>query len=312
MAGVRQAAFGAALAALALSGCAGGDSPAPPQAAARAQTGAKTYTLAQKRLLEIVAAQNGLLDKMGRAERLSTLAASDLISEKKRVDSLWNEYFAGESRDAESYAIYGKYLRATSNPTIAYAAFLKADALDPSMASVKHQLAVYEAENGQFAKAYRHFSEALGLAPDNSVYLSQTAKFLMVARAELAASGGFDPAELDAKMLGCYRKWADASAPNSPAKWECAKAFYQVPSPDWGEALARWEDILENATISLERQTALANKARVLIELRRDAEAREILGKVDNPHLAADRKTLLDVIGAESPARTETTEKKNE
>lgn len=103
-----------------------------------------------------------LLDKMGRAERPSTLAASDLISEKKRVDSLWNEYFAGESRDAESYAIYGKYLRATSNPTIAYAAFLKADALDPSMASVKHQLAVYEAENGQFAKAYRHFSEALG------------------------------------------------------------------------------------------------------------------------------------------------------
>lgn len=59
-------------------------------------------------------------------------------------------------------------------------------------------------------------------------------------------------------------------------------------------------------------QTALANKARVLIELRRDAEAREILGKVDNPHLAADRKTLLDVIGAESPAKGTTTEDKSE
>lgn len=223
MAGIRQAAFGAALAALALSGCAGGDSPAPPQAAARAQTGAKTYTLAQKKLLEIVAAQNGLLDKMGRAERPSTLAASDLISEKKRVDSLWNEYFAGESRDAESYAIYGKYLRATSNPTIAYAAFLKADALDPSMASVKHQLAVYEAENGQFAKAYRHFSEALGLAPDNSVYLSQTAKFLMVARAELAASGASTRPSSTPKMLGCYRKWADASARIPPRNGSAQK-----------------------------------------------------------------------------------------
>lgn len=311
MANVRQAAFRAALAALALSGCAGGDPPAPPQAAARAQTGAKTYTLAQKRLLEIAAAQNGLLDKMRRAERLSTLSASDLISEKKRVDSLWNEYFAGESRDAESYAIYGKYLRATSNPAAAYAAFLKADSLDPSMASVKHQLAVYEGENGQFAKAYGHFWEALELEPDNAVYLSQTAKFLMIARAELAASGDFDPTSLDAKMLGCYRKWADASAPNSRARWECAKAFYQVSSPDWEEALARWEDILENATIGLERQTALANKARVLIELRRDAEAREILEKVDNPHLAGDREALLGIIGEAPTAKGKTTEGKS-
>lgn len=312
MAGWRQSAFGAAMAALALCGCAGAGDADPPRVSARAESAAQAYTLAQKKLLEIVSAQNGLLDRMRRAERPSAVASSDLISEKKRVDSLWNEYFAGASRDAESYAIYGKYLRATSDPTSAYAAFLKADGLDPSMASVKHQLAVYESENGQFARAYRHFSEALELEPDNAVYLSQTAKFLMAARSELAASGDFDPAALDAEMLDCYRRWAGASAPNSRAKWECAKAFYQVSAPDWNEALERWEDILENATIGLERQTALANKARVLIELRRDPEAREILGKIDNPHLADDKAALLGVIDAESAAKGETTESKSE
>ena len=174
---------------------------------------------------------------------------------------------------------------------------------------MKHQLAVYESENGQFPEAYAHFLDALKLEPENNVYISQTAKFLMVARTELAASGKFDIAQLDKKMLECYRKWADSSAPNSQAKWECAKAFYSVSHPDWEEALSRWEDIIKNSALELERQTALANKARVLIELRRDDQAREILAKVVNEHLAEDKAKLLGVIESDAKNKTQSESK---
>ena len=298
--------FAAAFASALLCGCAGSESGAKiPRAPATSQT----YTLSQKKLLEIVAAQNRFLEKIRGTKSLSVMKNSDLLSEKRRIDSLWNEYFTGEKRDAESFAIYGKYLRETSNSTAAYKAFLAADALDPTLASVKHQLAVYESENGQFPEAYAHFLDALKLEPENNVYISQTAKFLMVARTELAASGKFDIAQLDKKMLECYRKWADSSAPNSQAKWECAKAFYSVSHPDWEEALSRWEDIIKNSALELERQTALANKARVLIELRRDDQAREILAKVVNEHLAEDKAKLLGVIESDAKNKTQSESK---
>ena len=121
--------------------------------------------------------------------------------------------------------------------------------------------------------------------------------------------GKFDIAQLDKKMLECYRKWADSSAPNSQAKWECAKAFYSVSHPDWEEALSRWEDIIKNSALELERQTALANKARVLIELRRDDQAREILAKVVNEHLAEDKAKLLGVIESDAKNKTQSESK---
>ena len=270
------------------------------------RSNADSYTFAQKKLLEIAKEQNRFLEKLRNVSYLSTVVNSDLISEKKRLDSLWSAYFAGEERDAESYAIYGKFLRRTSDPTTAYRAFLKADSLDPTLASVKHQLAVYESENGQFKEAYGHFNAALALSPDNPTYLSQTAKFLMVARSELSESGDFDVAALDARMLECYRKWAELSPANSPARWEYAKAFYSVVKPDWNLALEVWRGVLADCTLSLERQTAMANIARVLIELRRDAEARALLEKVDNPFLADDKAKLLGVIDADAKQQTDT------
>ena len=182
---------------------------------------------------------------------------------------------------------------------------MKADSLDPTLASVKHQLAVYESENGQFKEAYGHFNAALALSPDNPTYLSQTAKFLMVARSELSESGDFDVAALDAQMLECYRKWAELSPANSPARWEYAKAFYSVEKPDWNLALEVWRGVFAESTLSLERQTATANIARVLIELRRDAEARALLEKVDNPFLADDKAKLLGVIDADAKQQTD-------
>ena len=256
-----------------------------------------SYTFAQKKLLEIAKEQNRFFEKLGSVSHLSTVVNSDLI---------WSAYFAGEERDAESYAIYGKFLRRTSDPTTAYRAFLKADSLDPTLASVKHQLAVYESENGQFKEAYGHFNAALALSPDNPTYLSQTAKFLMVARSELSESGDFDVAALDAQMLECYRKWAELSPANSPARWEYAKAFYSVEKPDWNLALEVWRGVFAESTLSLERQTAVANIARVLIELRRDAEARALLEKVDNPFLADDKAKLLGVIDADAKQQTDT------
>lgn len=260
----------------------------------------RSYSLSDKKLLDIISSQNKLFETIERSGRnaRAPMTSSDLISQKRRIDSLWKAYFAGESRNAEAYAIYGKYLRKCGDLAGAYAAFKKADSLDSTMASVKHQLAVYESEIAEYKLAYSNFSEAVKLAPNEKFYLRQRAKFLMVAKYRLVKMG-FDSEKLDREMLEDYRKTAELSKPNSQERWEYAKAFYSVGNPDWDLALSLWDNIIYSASILLEKQTALANKARVLIELRRDAEAEVILNSIDNEHLASDKALLMRVIDAE-------------
>ncbi|MFR6033422.1 MAG: hypothetical protein ACLUKN_09755 [Bacilli bacterium] len=58
--------------------------------------------------------------------------------------------------------------------------------------------------------------------------------------------------------------------------------------------MKQWDFVLENCVaFDVEKQTAMANKARVLIELNRDSEAEAILAKIDNPNLSDSKNALL-------------------
>ena len=101
-------------------------------------------------------------------------------------------------------------------------------------------------------------------------------------------------------MMESYRRAAQLEPENSALQWKYARAFYDAGRPDWNAALAQWNLVLSKfAPLNLDRQTALANKARVLIELRRDAQAREILEtQVGPPSLLADKRRLLEIINS--------------
>ncbi len=292
--------FLSAAACVFFGGCAS-DSSLPPEAAdasnpprAAENREVYSYTLSQKKLLEIIDQQKRFFDRVKSESRMSQ---SDALSLKNKLDSLWAEYMAQYPKDIDALILYGKYLRAVGEDELSYNQFLKADALNPDIAVVKQQLANYEAEHGLPKYAFDNISAAVALDPDNSVYRLQMAELIVFFREELIHKKYFSQSQLDSLMIKSYAKAAELEPQNSNIQWKYAQAFYDVGKADWSAALAQWEKILENfAPLNLDRQTALANKARVLIELNRDKESLAVLEKVTLPSLQPDRRKLLSII----------------
>ena len=305
--------FLSAAACVFFGGCAS-DSSLPPEAAdasnpprAAENREVYSYTLSQKKLLEIIDQQKRFFDRVKSESRMSQ---SDALSLKNKLDSLWAEYMAQYPKDIDALILYGKYLRAVGEDELSYNQFLKADALNPDIAVVKQQLANYEAEHGLPKYAFDNISAAVALDPDNSVYRLQMAALIVFFREELIHKKYFSQSQLDSLMIKSYAKAAELEPQNSNIQWKYAQAFYDVGKADWSAALAQWEKILENfAPLNLDRQTALANKARVLIELNRDKESLAVLEKVTLPSLQPDRRKLLSII--ENAKKTAEPKKQN-
>jgi len=260
-----------------------------------------TISLSQRKLLDIIDEQHRFFE---RVKNKSKMNYADVLSIKTRIDSLWAEYLAEFPDDVEALIIHGKFLRATGDDKLAYDDFCKADRLNPKIAVVKQQMANYEAECGLFKESYDSIEEALKLEPDNPVYLTQQAQLILFYREEFIIKNYFTQAQLDSKMINCYRRAAELCPQSSDAQWRYAQAFYDVGRADWSVALVQWEKILkEYAPLNIDKQTALANKARVLIELNRDADAVAVLEEVNLPALQKDKNKLLALVSSSGDTR---------
>lgn len=281
--------FAAALAAVWLCACSSGNAPRPDRSE-------YTYTLSQKKLLDIIEEQDRFFERIRGKSRMSH---SDALSLKSKIDSLWAEYLAEFPDDVDALVLNGKFLRATGDDELSYKQFSRADALSPNLPVVKQQLANYEAEHGLAKHAYDNMRAAVSLAPENSVYRLQLAQLILVFREELIAGHGFSQDALDAELAQSYARAAELEPENGEIRKKYALSFYDLGRADWNEALRQWNIVLEKfSPLNIDKQTALANKARVLVELGRDADAREILEKVDAPALQADKRKLLEIMDA--------------
>ena len=262
--------------------------------AKKSNRSAYTYTLAEKKLLYIIDQQNRFFERIKSKSRMSR---SDAISIKSRIDSLWEEYLATFPTDTNALIINGKFLRATGDPDTAYKRFLEADKINPNIAVVKQQLANYEAEHGMPYDAYQNMESAIALDGKIAIYYIQLADLLLVYREEFLVKKIFAQEKIDTEMIDAIEQASKLEPKNSKIQWKYARFFYDIGKPDWQKALAQWENILQNfAPLNIDKQTALANKARVLIELNRDNEAEEILKQIDLKNLSPDIKKLMSVI----------------
>ena len=261
------------------------------------------FSLSQRKLLEIISEQNRFFERSGRNTAMSK---NDSVSLQRKIESLWAEYLIDNPRDADALIIYGKFLRSTGENSRAYAAFKKADSIDGEIAVVKQQMATYEAEEGIWREAYADMKKAVELEPDNPVYLTQLAQLILIFRQVMMNDGGYEQADLDAEMISCYARAAELQPDSVQAQRNYALAFYDVGKADWNAALAQWEKVLSMAELNLEKQTALTNKARVLIELNRDGEAEEVLEGVTLPALLKPKMALISIVKKAKKEREKT------
>ncbi len=255
--------------------------------------GCNSYTFAQRRILDILKAQDDLFSDPNIGAN-NELADAELLTKAMRVNSLWKTFFLDNPDDFEAHVLYGKFLRRIGQPDRAYETFKRADELRPDTPVVLQQLSALEAESGETVKAFGHVRAALAAEPRNAVFLLQCAYIMVLGKNEITGEGKLlSPAEFDALLSACYRKIAEQNPDDRAAKVRYAQSFYDLFAPDWQKALSIWRELEESASLNLERQTARANIARVLVELGRDPEAEQILQTVDAPSLVRAKTLLL-------------------
>lgn len=200
----------------------------------------------------------------------------------RRAQTLHDEYWlyiAEYPDDVNAIILYGKLLAHTGQRDAAYGAFMHADALNGKIAVVKQQLGNYLAENGSYKAALEMFRQATALAPDEAIYHYEMGELLAIFYEGFLKDKILDQAALDQTMLTEFAR-AMTLAPQVRAfVWRHAEAYYDMDDPDWNAALGAWDALAAMTTSEIEQVVICLHRIRILIELRRFAEARELLAQ---------------------------------
>jgi tetratricopeptide (TPR) repeat protein len=256
---------------------------------------APAETLAEKNLVEIAERQR---DIFARAEKEGEhLDEAWLRGELQSVIKSYDVLIQKNPDYALAYGGYGMLLGKVGMTKEAVIMLLKANKLDPTMPEVKNQIAVHLAEDGRPVDALPWVTAAIDLDPKKALYHFHLGELLAAGRSEFIRTGQFDDAKLDQAILDAFQKAAELSPKDFPIAYRQAKAYYDLATPRWAEALPVWEKLESLVTTDPQRQLVRLQQANVLIKLARPDEARLLLGMVTNQEFAAEKQTLLDELG---------------
>jgi tetratricopeptide (TPR) repeat protein len=293
-----QLVLAALLSALAVSAPAGEAVSPDPSAAKPAPAAGET--LAQRHLREAAAREQVVWERLRRNP--------EAPEEKARAEADFRDILTAYSvvvreapDSAEAWTAYGLLLGRTGNREESATALLRANRIDPNLPVVKNQLGNFLFEDGEYRAALPYYLAATGLAPEEPLYHYNLGSLLHEYRRFFIADGMFTRATLDARMQSAFRRAAELA----PAKWayayRYAESFYDLETPDWPAALQAWEALEQRTPAGgIEAQTIRLQRANVLGQAGRAAEARALLDTVTEPALAENKKTLVERL-AEMP-----------
>lgn len=253
---------------------------------------APAETLAEKTLVEIVERQR---DIFARAEKEGEhLDQAVMRGELESVLKSYDVLIQKNPDFALAYGAYGMFLGKVGMTKEAVIMLLKANKLEPGLPEVKNQIAVHLAEDGRPVDALPWVTAAIDLEPKKPLYHFHLGELLAAGRSEFIRTGQFDDAKLDQTILDAFRQAAELTPKDFPLAYRHAKAYYDLATPRWAEALSVWEKLEALVTTDSQRQLVRLQQANVLLKLARPVEAKLLLDTVTKPEFAAEKQTLLD------------------
>ena len=117
----------------------------------------ESYTLSEKKLLDIIKQQDNLFADPN-INAMGIFARSELKTKAMRIDSAWKSFFIDNPDNVDALILYGKFLRKIGQSAKAYSIFQRADILKDNIGVVKQQLSAIEAEEGSVKEAFAHIS----------------------------------------------------------------------------------------------------------------------------------------------------------
>jgi tetratricopeptide (TPR) repeat protein len=256
---------------------------------------APAETMAEKTLKEIVTRQRDILAKAEKdGEQLDQ---AWLRGELQGVINSYDILIQKSPDFAAAYVPYGMLLGKVGMTKEAVAILLKANKLDPNIPVVKNQIAKHLAEDGKPVDALPWILAAIDLEPREPLYHYQLGLLLTDGRDEFIRTGHFTRAALDKTMLEAFQHAAEFAPDDLEYAYRVGKAYYQLETPRWDEALTVWTRLESRPVTPAMRQLVWLQKANVLLKLGRPDEARDVLQGVTDPKMAGEKQTLLDQMG---------------
>lgn len=259
-----------------------------PDATVEVQAG---NSLLEQKIARLVERQTAYLDRLALVQN-----EEDRATLEQRIVEICREYealIAENAYELMPYLVYGKLLRQIGERERAHEMFQRANAVDTRVAVVKQQLGNYFAEEGRYPQALLFFMAAIELAPHEAVYHYSLGELFYIYREDFIADGAYTREELNQLMQDGFRQAALLAPENADFQFRYGESFYDVENADWFVALAHWEVFQQRAANVTQADAIRLHRARVMLKLGWQSEARKTLDEVSTPTLEATKIGLL-------------------
>jgi tetratricopeptide (TPR) repeat protein len=253
-------------------------------------------------LAELVERQKATL-----ADGRAAADASELEDVRPRLQKIvqgYEDLLQKHGDFAAAWAAYGLFLcdPLVEDRRVALALLLKANGLDPDLPVVKNQIGVLMAEEGRVIDALNYFLAASDLAPREPLYHFQIGLVLDEGRDLFLKTKAWSPETIDKTLLDAFARAVRLAPERTDFAYRAAEAYYDLATPRWEEAFAKWTALEDRLEGRVEVQAVRLHRARVLWKQGLAADARELADSVDASELRASREKLLAEFAADDAA----------
>ena len=244
-------------------------------------------------LKDLVARQQALFADAEKNQDSPDFDRENLKSQLQQLADAYEALLHDHPKFTEARVDYGQMLWKIDMRKEAVVQLLEANDLDQNIPVVKNLLGNYLAEDGRPAEALPYFMAAIQLAPREPLYHYNLGMLLSSARDDFLKDDHWTRAALDHSMIEAFRRAAELAPDRIEYTYRYAKAFYDLETPDWENALKAWRAIEQQAKPGLQLQLLHLQEANILLKQKKPDEARALLDAITEPKLAEERQKLV-------------------
>ena len=260
------------LMALAFSAC---RSPVEPAS----EPSGTSLTLLEQKLFEILKREQ----QLDLAAAVPDVQYSEIQRLFMQVARDYNALIARNPDHLETRLLYGKLLSRYGDSEGARDQFLLAARIDPEIAVIHQQLCTYYAEENDFTRALAYALNAVRIEPQTAAFHFQLGQVLAAFREKFLEEEIFSAEQLDSDLLAAFETAKSLQPDALPLQFRFGEAFYDVENPDWDRALAHWQALSSNPSLSpLQADAAFLHQAKCLLELQRKEDAQHLIDSIQN------------------------------
>jgi tetratricopeptide (TPR) repeat protein len=198
----------------------------------------------------------------------------------ERVATAYRQVVERHPDSAAAENALAEFLWKHGAPREAFAHWQSAQRIEPGNAEAANSLGGAYLSIGHARESAEQFRRAVQLERGKALYHFNLANVEYMLRHDLTAAWQIDANELLRRALLEFREASRLAPGNADYARAYAETFYGIPDPDWRDAQAAWQHVLE---VSHDKDFAYLHLARVSLNRGDKASVFEFLAKVTSP-----------------------------